>query len=360
MNFLRSLQCFKVLNGQGRVSSVDVFRGLAILAVVFFHINMLPYGYLGVDLFFVISGFLVGGILVNAFSRNEPIQYLRFIFTRGFKIWPSYYLFFLFGQIIAFLIYRKSHPDQLIPFRDWPMYLLFYRNYRGGFHWSFDHVWSLCVEEHFYIMLPIVFIAVQRWFSASMKPVILGVLGLLSLGVIGKFVGYHIHFETYAATHNRLDALAWGVLLFIVSQHYGIQIRKPESRLAIFGLFALLFAACIGIQHSNQSDFFNKTIFHSLVPLAFSGMLFSTLGLDCTRFTLLRIFGYYSYNWYLWHPLFVKLLADHFKPSVYLAIFYVFGTFAMAVFFTILIEEPFMRMRSTFLNRFFARQKTNI
>lgn len=109
------LNALKILNNPDRNSSVDFFRGIAIISVVIFHYNNLfPLGNLGVDLFFVISGLLVGGLLNKSLKAEKRINFFRFFLQRGFKIWPSYYAFILIGSLIAFLFYHKTDPGQII------------------------------------------------------------------------------------------------------------------------------------------------------------------------------------------------------------------------------------------------------
>lgn len=81
-----NLRSFEVLRANTRIPSVDVFRAFAILPVVIYHFNKsLPYGYLGVDLFFVISGLLVGSILIKKFKRNEKISFPGSFYKEGLR-----------------------------------------------------------------------------------------------------------------------------------------------------------------------------------------------------------------------------------------------------------------------------------
>src|SRR5512133_2725274 len=159
----KNTKVYTAIKANDRVSSLDVFRALAIIGVVIYHYHhWLKYGNLGVDLFFVISGLLVGGILTREFEKDQRINIPKFLLQRGFKIWPSYYFLLAFGSLIAFLLYRNTHPAFQIPFWDLKKYLFFYQNYdEEPVHWAFDHIWSLCVEEHFYIMLPLVFFTIS-------------------------------------------------------------------------------------------------------------------------------------------------------------------------------------------------------
>jgi peptidoglycan/LPS O-acetylase OafA/YrhL len=93
MKFITHLQSIKILTNTNRSTVIDFYRGLAILAAVAFHYNhALPMGYLGVDLFFVISGYLVGGILINYFNAGN-VPFWKFVLQRGLKIGPSYFFF---------------------------------------------------------------------------------------------------------------------------------------------------------------------------------------------------------------------------------------------------------------------------
>lgn len=355
------LRSLKVIESTDRTSSVDVFRALAILPVVVFHFNkFLPFGELGVDLFFVISGLLVGSILIRKFKKNERIDFRQFILQRGFKIWPSYYCFLLVGSFLAYLFYGGETPEYIIGGgRDILRYLFFYQNYTGSpFHWPFDHIWSLCVEEHFYILLPVLFIFIKSLFNNNRKYLILSVVGLIIAGIIFKVLS--IYFtnskDTYAGTHNRIDALGWGVLLGILVVYFEEYLRKAKWLYMLFVFGGMFFAANIVVLTYWDNYFFGKVVFHSLAPFCFFLMLSGLYYHDFSKWKAIRFISYYSYNWYLWHPLFVLIISKYFGINWIGLVIYIIISFVTAMLFTILVEERFLKIREVFMNKFFKKQ----
>lgn len=269
---MRSLE---ILRSKTRISSVDIFRAFAIIPVVIYHFNgFLPFGYLGVDLFFVISGLLVGGILIRKFRNNEKINFWRFILQRGFKIWPSYYWFLGIGSILANIFYSESRPDYIISSgRNFLRYIFFYQNFTGEpFHWPFDHVWSLCIEEHFYVMLPLMLIVIMWLFGNNKRMLILSSALLIIAGIVIKFINYNYTKspDTYSRTYNRIDALGWGVLLGILVTYYDTWLRSKKRLpiLLIAGLLMFSINMLTFIYWKNNN--FNNVFFHSVAPFSFS------------------------------------------------------------------------------------------
>lgn len=363
---INKLKVYKVLSSKDRISSVDIFRGIAITSVVLFHYNnLLPYGELGVDLFFVISGLLVGGILTKQFEEGRQINFFRFILQRGFKIWPSYYAFLIAGTLIAYFLYRNSDPSQIISLAHAPRYLFFYENYfKLGTHWSFDHVWSLCVEEHFYILLPIIFIFIQRMLPAGSKKtfIFLAMIGLILLGEVAKPLSriYMYNRDSFAGTQNRLDALAWGVLLNLLLVYYGDRLKKWKLRpwLTVIGI--ILFAITLYVDAHAKTIVFNRMLFHSIVPICFFLMILGAYYIDFSSWAWkpLRFIAYYSYNWYLWHVIFIIAINNYFKGNFPGFLVYIFASFGMAFLFTLLIEEPFLAMRKNVLIKLFGKERS--
>jgi peptidoglycan/LPS O-acetylase OafA/YrhL len=341
---------------------VDVFRAFAILPVIVFHFNrFLPHGELGVDLFFVISGLLVGSILIRKFRSNQRISFWQFILQRGFKIWPSFYWFLLFGNILAYIFYSHDKPDYIINGggRDILRYIFFYQNYTAApFHWTFDHIWSLCVEEHFYILLPLILIIVKALFSNNRSLLILAIAGFIATGIVFKVFSIHFtpNVSTYSTTHNRIDSLGWGVLLGILVTYYEDYLRKINGLFLLFFIGLLLFAADIVYLTQTNDPFFEKVVFHSLSPFCFFLMLLGLYYHDFSKWKPFRFIAYYSYNWYLWHPLFAYIVSKYVGINILGLLTYTVISFLVAMLFTILIEERFLRMRETVLNKIFIKK----
>jgi peptidoglycan/LPS O-acetylase OafA/YrhL len=355
------LNVFKTISSSKRNSSIDICRSIAIISVVLFHFNgNLPMGYLGVDLFFVISGFLIGGILTKSYIGKIKINFFKFFLERGFKVWPSYYTFFLVGTIATYTIYPSIAPSEIIPFKDMARYLFFYQNYTGGpFHWSFDHVWSLCIEEHFYILLPLLFIIGQR---KNNKFLLFTLIGLLVFSGIGSkiiMLLYSHSKDTYSATNNRVDALAWGVILNFVIVYAGDIIKSIKYSYIILTTGIIFLVSAIYIEIQSTSIFYHKVIFHSFVPFCFALIISSIYYYDFSKLKILRFIAYYSYNWYLWHPIFVKYIIYHLGDTLVAIFTYLSLSFFTAMVFTILIEEKFLSKRKLILNRLFKGNSVN-
>lgn len=142
-----------------RMIQLDILRGVAILLVIFAHTippetsswqSVFRYlqilGTTGVDLFFVLSGFLVGGLLFKELLTKSHLDVRRFLIRRGFRIFPSYVVFLTF--VFLLLLLHKSFTDSI---RELLPNLIHLQNYLGS---PREHTWSLAVEEHFYLVLP--------------------------------------------------------------------------------------------------------------------------------------------------------------------------------------------------------------
>jgi len=163
---------------------------------------------IGVDLFFVLSGFLITYLLVQEKQRFGKISIPNFFLRRTFRIWPVFYLLIALAPFIVHWTQQTYQPDYL-----WNA--LFLGNFAtirdGQFLMPFAHFWSICVEEHFYIFWPFV-VAFVPW---KRLPAVMIAIVLLSIGFRGYMYyngdvpGLHMYLNTI----SRIDVLIFGAML---------------------------------------------------------------------------------------------------------------------------------------------------
>jgi len=153
--------------------SLDGLRAYSVISVLLFHAHIFDLGWIGVHVFFVLSGFLITSILMN--EINSPNYFKAFYGRRMLRIFPIYYMTLL--TVILIGIVQKNRLDGVFS------YLFYFQNINLGFsnfHYSFpklfDHTWSLAVEEQFYLVFPLL----VKLFYKSLKLIL---IGCMSIGV---------------------------------------------------------------------------------------------------------------------------------------------------------------------------------
>lgn len=334
-----------------RNTNLDALRGIAILMVLGRHSYYLTYwtqvGWAGVDLFLVLSGFLVSGLIFDGYQDRKRIDFSRFYIRRGLKIWPAFYTLIASGFLIDAV---RGHPlstKGLLP------ELFFMQSYFQGI-WGIT--WSLSVEEHFYLLLPLLLMVMVRRGGekpfASM-PYVFAVTAILALAcrfAVGWNENGTLNYLTYLfPTHLRIDGLMFGVL---VSYWYRF---RPNW----FGRFAswrtgwVVTAAAVALLSLFPLENRHMHTWGLTVIYLGSGFLVAKAiafeGPDPIRTIsgLLARIGVYSYSIYLWHIFFLARVLNHFhitSPALafwcYLAGSIVFGIIAAKA-----IEIPVLRFR---------------
>ena len=307
-----------------RLVQLDVLRGLAILLVLLAHQVYIPkepgifrdfticlhqFGLSGVDLFFVLSGFLIGGLLLREVKITGRLDVRRFLIRRGFKIWPAYYVFLCvaFVQLIRHKQLSINSASSYVPF------LFNLQNYIGPFDLNI-HTWSLAVEEHFYLALPILLwcllkLRQKKLVKLSLPISILAIM--VFCNVCRLFNGAHRSFliTDYTATHLRMDALFWGVLISYAYQHKQDLIQRISRHKVL-----LITVGCslVSFKFFQERDaWFAFTLGYTALYFGYGLILLAFLELESNSWLMklvqsgpakaLAFMGLYSYSIYLWH-----------------------------------------------------------
>lgn len=324
--------------------ALDGLRGLAVLWV-FIHNGafepaqqldtivgklmalVLNMGWLGVQLFFVLSGFLITGILIDARKRGLPNLFTRFYARRFLRIFPVYYAFLLLILLVAWLV--PGVPDWMLEARQNAFWFVLYLN-----NWvqpftdiGLGHFWSLAVEEQFYLFWPLVVVLLPlRWLPFVCIVMVVAAVffrfWVLSTG--------HDFAESaaYVMTPARIDALAiGGMLAFLVRQN------RFERYLGLGMVFTLagafLFMVFIVLLEKNFSRVSGgiANLNQTVAAIGFMGLIYCCLTRSEGRtaslvramfmFSWLRNVGRYSYAIYLFHLPISLLLHQWVSPRIW-------------------------------------------
>ncbi|MEO7366335.1 MAG: acyltransferase [Gemmatimonadaceae bacterium] len=298
-----------------RLPALDSLRGFAALFVLMYHITMqstphsapaiafkqvFSLGWTGVDLFFVLSGFLITSLLVAA--KGSTNYFRVFYARRGLRILPLYYatLIVLFGVPL----FVRLPGDFVVPFRD----QIWFWTYLQNFHWLgakfagfTGPLWSLAIEEQFYLVWPLLILL------ASRRRALLICAGCVLLSVFYRIYAIQSvpHLDTYYVTQARLDGLSIGSAIALVSSDrtWLLRIRKFTPAIAI-GATALIAATGRSI-HGAKLPLFPAL--YSSVALLYGCLLIVALTTSfegpsrILKSRILRFYGRYSYALYVIH-----------------------------------------------------------
>jgi peptidoglycan/LPS O-acetylase OafA/YrhL len=340
----------------GRIRQLDVLRGVAVLLVLVHHAPtrvsaLLKGGWTGVDLFFVLSGFLVSGLLLKEYVRSRQIRPWRFYVRRGFKIYPGFYVMLLVTA--AGQLWTGFPPEPRLLWHE----VVFVQNYLPTAWWGRDHSWSLAIEEHFYFLLPLVLSLLLRSDRFRRSPVqcgtvIMAAIGATLLGIRCAMVrNGDTASEVLFKTHTRLDSLALGVLLSVV-WHFAParidQIRRNRGWLLAVGVLLIAPSYLLTNEHRFVLSL-GLTLNYLGYGMVLAAALTSERALVGPLTSPLAWIGFYSYSIYLWH-LPVLALAQHWlggRPLEWVV--YYAASLIVGVGMASLVELPALRLRERWL-----------
>jgi peptidoglycan/LPS O-acetylase OafA/YrhL len=377
---------------RGHEPSLDGIRGLAVLLVFFHHSiwaaslavtskvdrvfqAVVTSGWMGVDIFFALSGFLITGILLD--SKGSNSFFLNFYAKRTLRIFPLYYLVLVMTFVVlAPTLERVYSPGdafaQIERNQAWFWFYLenwYFVHLGAGSTFPLTHFWSLAVEEQFYLIWPLIIFlcSVRRtlWVAAG----VCIAAPLIRLVLISK--GWP-EVSVYMATITRMDALLAGALLASWLRCGYPAISPKTCAIALIGIFVGGMAVTGIIDHGlSRNGLAVQTIGFSIIPASAALLILLSLSLSrssslnnvLTHPALVKC-GKYSYAMYVFHPLIqwslAALLRSHgilLKPEVHLvswnylvfALLTLACTYLTSVLSWYLIERHFLNLKKHFV-----------
>ncbi|OQP88414.1 hypothetical protein BTR14_03015 [Rhizobium rhizosphaerae] len=331
---------------------IDGLRTVAVLPVLLFHAGIPGFagGYVGVDLFFVISGYLITGIILSA-ERKAGFSLLAFYERRVRRIMPA-----LFAVMLACLPFAwfTMLPDQMASFgKSLVAVCLFVSNilfYLQTGYFAADaelqpllHTWSLAVEEQFYVVFPLIMIATHR------MPVRRRMGLLLALAVVSLALAQWTVAQDTSAAFYLPHTRAWELLTGSLAAFWLADRRqKGHETLAALGLAAIAFSV---VAYDGATPF---PSFYALVPVigALLVILFAQPGTAVARLLSMKVMtgiGLISYSLYLWHQPILAFARIHSltEPSRGTMLGLVLLSFPLAYLSWRFIEQPFRSRAAT-------------
>ncbi len=347
---------------EGRRLDLDVVRGLAIVLALGWHFsgeqsgNALldaltwpgrMFGWAGVDLFFVLSGFLLGRLVLTEQARTGRFDGRRFTIRRLLKLWPVLYVFLAVQALFG--------PEP------WTSYLwqnaLHVQNYAGT---SLTHLWSLAVEEHFYLALAVLFpfVARRRGSPRMLAAILVGILvAALALRIWGAMNGLS-DVRLQWRTHFRVDSIAAGVLLALVSVHWPESFERLRSRRRL--LLGVLAVGTVHLVTVGKLGAVGSTIGFTVAYLTAAALLlllYRAAWIPRARWLTVPMagLGRYSYGIYIWHVFAAAVVLDllpGWDPESATAgaqVVKYAAAITVGVVATVVVEKPVIRLRDRLL-----------
>lgn len=364
---------------QYRLHGLDHLRALAITMVLFYHYRMfqhpawiddtMGFAWTGVDLFFVLSGYLISSQLFEKIAKGGRVSFPEFFIKRFFRIIPAYLV-----VLAIYFLFPGFHEREALP----PLwkFLTFTQNF--GFDiknfGTFSHVWSLCVEEHFYLFFPLV-ILIFLHYKVWKKAWIL-IPAIFLLGFAARLLSWHYLIAPelgepgfgitwykwmYYPTYNRLDGLLAGVgiaALFTFKPKIKTSVTRHGNILLLSSVILLTGAWFLV---DKQQSFYASIFGYPVIAAGYGLLVAAAVSPSCILYRLksytTTMLAKWSFALYLCHkgvihiaqPLFIK---SGIAPKGNLMfLLCLLCAVAGALVLHKLVEEPFLRLRRRILQK---------
>ena len=333
---------------------IDGLRALAVIGVIFYHSELLPGGFLGVDIFFVISGYLITSIIYKEYLKEKKFSFTNFYQKRIRRLLPALFFVILISSIVAYNFLLPSF------FKEYVYSIIFsfffssniYFHYEGQSYGAnilsikpFLHTWSLAIEEQFYLIFPLFFIIIAKFYFKNISLIII-LVALISIIFSISIGNSHPSFNFYMLPSRAWELLAGSVLAILHAKKRGIY-KKDSISWKLFSkvgfiliIYSFIFfkgagslpiyysafpviGCCLIIHYNNKKDLIIR--FLSSKPMVGIGLI--------------------SYSLYLWHhPIlsFDKILNISNENILIKACLVILSIF-LAVLTYFFVEKPFRK-----------------
>lgn len=349
---------------KGFIVELDGLRGIAILMVMIHRFwprtgvglgaDVAGAGWIGVDLFFVISGFLIAGILLD--TKGEPGYFRNFYARRVLRIFPLYYLFVI-GTLVAFSHNAEFRQHAGSPF--W--YLAYLGNIPEGLlghdpPYFLAPVWSLAIEEQFYLTFPLIVRVLSR------RGLTIALVAMIIIAPIIRFITMEMWPDhervQYLFTLCRIDTIAIGCLLAVVIRTVNVDKWREPAKFVAVGLLPSIIVLAIASRLDRRSEF-DRVFGYTIVAIGCAAIVSLVILSRDQRSTFplrmkwLTYLGKLCFGLYLLHrpaDTIVTALAHrfHFDRELWLLIPKIGVAIAFASISWRFIERPFLKLKSKF------------
>lgn len=357
------------LTEKGIYPGVDVLRAIAVTMVIFYHFQFLYVGWVGVDLFFVISGFLIGGIIIDKVI-SDRFSFIDFYYRRALRILPVYYF-----AIIMVAILKGNGPLNWIAIKTIASGALFLHT-TGSFFFPSKFMlddsfivggsWSLVIEEMFYLFAPLAMVLILKASKKNMNLTAFVVLLVVLSGMVVRsymtrefqYNDSNNFFSSFIQFHSRYDELAAGVLAAIL-----VRSRKSIKSESFWWMSFSIVLMVLFFMYLVSNELFWMRPYLITTDTIWIPTIFAMCGMSLllgmfwkTNPPFMVIFlARISYPLYLVHILFLEVVNPISGKGILLwlaeaftiqgrAVVYILASIFLAYLVSLLVEYPFVRM----------------
>ena len=366
--------------------SIDSLRALAVLAVIIYHVdvNYLPGGFLGVDLFFVLSGYLISSLIIKEYRKTGSLNLYNFYIRRARRLLPAVYFMITVGLVVMVLfnevLLRKSHLDAIFGYiysSNW-WYIFHKLDYFDSFgaQSPFKHLWSLAIEEQFYMIFPLLFLLVNRKKKSKdgtyklNKNFLYVVLGLILVSLIAHILLFDINniSRIYFGTDTRAFSLLVGVVGAILYPMERLHAKVTPQQNMLYSVVSLVSIATLITVMIYTSEYNTLLYRGGFLLVAILGLIViissgkqHTLMSRLLSFKPVVFIGKISYSLYLWHfPVLVLTtpVSEIGNPNIIFVVLRIILTFVLATASYVFVETPIRKLGfKNYINVIFRKLK---